>query len=221
MGFSILTKVLVDADLRAALFDAQTLSYCLLISKSYRNKNISIGEDPSILDIQNSYYAALRESYNAWDAEAVDEQMADDVILTLTVKSVVRTRGKKRCKRAKKQSARVLREAKKMWKAKHYGDDKDIISAINLIHLAFRESFLNVRIILTRDLYESIPENLTFKIGDETHLVRSLYSYNKEENRYILKRSIISSPHNMRDFQLAIAPYIFEKIYMHQHIRRK
>lgn len=214
MGFSALSEVLVGADLRGALFEAQTLSYRLLILKCYRNRMLPIGNDPTILDIHNPYYNTLRSNFDAWDSAAVEEQMSDDGVLTQAVRSTILIRGKKRTKRAKKQSSRVLREAKKMWKLRYYGENKDILDAIYLIHKAFRESFLNIRLTLRTELYECIPEFLTIKLNNQIYLVRSLYLLDEGENRYRLRRDIVSSSNNLRDLQLEIVPYIFEKIYM-------
>lgn len=215
MAFEILCNTLAGNDLRQALFDAQSLSYRLTTIKSFRNEPILIGENEP-----NTYYSDLRVIYNEWNSNAVDKQISNDDDLTIAVKAVVRTRGIRRVKKAKKQSSRVMREVNKMWKQGLYGKDRSIYEAIKLLHMAYRETFLNVRTKLRAELYNSIPDDLCITLSTRKEIVRNLYEYDKLTDRYILNKNLVISSRDIRMLQFLIAPYLFECIRSYNYKKR-
>jgi len=207
MAFEILRDTLAGDDLRQALFDAQSLSYRLTTMKTFRNEPIRINGKGA-----NRYYSDLREIFNEWDSDAVDEQISNNDDLTKAVKSVVRTRGIRRIKKAKKQSSRVMREVNKMWKRGLYGEDRDIYDAIVLLHRAYRETFVTVRTKLRTELYACIPDDLSISLSTRREIVKNLYDFDSSKDAYVLNKNLIPSSRDIRELQLLIAPYVFEAI---------
>ncbi len=210
MAFETLNNTLNGADLRRALFDAQSISYRLISLNKYRNEPINIGENQNK---QNNYYNTLRLIFNDWNTDAVDEQMSYNDDLTNAVKAVVTTRGIRRVKRAKKQSSRVWREVNRMWKQGFYGKDEEIHKAIDLLHKAYRETFINIRTKLRPELYSCIPDTLIISLTNRREIVKNLYIFDDSRKAYILNKDLISSTEDLKKLQFLIAPYVFKAIY--------
>jgi len=210
MAFEKLNNTLNGADLRRALFDAQSISYRLISLKKSRNEPIKIGES---MIIHNNYYNVLRVIFNDWNSDAVDEQMSYNDDLTNAVKSVVTKRNIRRVKRAKKQSSRIWREVNRMWKQGFYGRDEEIHKAIDLLHKAYRETFINVRTKLRPELYACIPDTLVISLPSRKEIVKNLYVFDDSRKAYILNKDIIYSAKDLRELQFLIAPYVFKAIH--------
>lgn len=207
MGFYILTKVLSNYNLTIALFDAQTLSYRKILVHAYRNTRI-----PKI-NVNNNYYTSLETSFNNWDAAAIEFEFSNNTDLAKAVNCVVKFKGK-RPRQAKKNSTRVMREVNRMWKQGFYNSkDLELKKALVLIHKAFREAFINIRKVLTEDIYNCIPDNLTIDLKGSKQNIKSLYYFDASVGKYRLRSDIKLSPTDLRKMQLTIVPYVFEKIY--------
>lgn len=214
MGFSVLTNALNGMALRGGLFDAQALAYRKITSIQWRDTVLPVGEDEAVYDLDNDFYDALKDKFDDWNSEAVERELRAGSDLAQAVNSVVKIRGKS-IKRAKKQSTRVMREVNKMWKQGYYGEEnKELRHALDDMHRAFRESFVNIRFTLREDAYNCIPKDLsvTLKNGDKLN-VSSLYTFDEAINKYRMQDNVHLSATDLRLLQLTIAPYIFAKIY--------
>lgn len=226
MGYEILSEVLAGDTLTGGLFDAQTISYKKIISKNWRDHILPIGQDKTVFNPNNTYYTALKTKFDSWDTQAIDNlennqnPTSGQTYLVQAVNSVAKMKGRKTIKRAKKQSNRVIREVRKIWKQGLYGDKKeratDLKDALELIHKAFLESFIYMRSSLRKDLFDCIPANLQIKLNSGLEMtVTSLYEYSKDLDKYVIREDIAISKTDMRNLQLLIAPYLFNKIYQH------
>ena len=223
MGYEILSEVLTGVALKNGLFDAQTLSYRKIIPKSWRDYQIPIGQDKTIFDPNNTYFMALKVKFDNWNMTTIDalennqNPTLGQTYLIQAVNSVAKIKGRKTIRRAKKQSNRVIREVRKMWNQGYYGDKKvtDLKKALELIHEAFRESFIYTRPVLRKSLYDCIPTNLEITLTTGVAMpVSSLYKYSEALDKYVISDDVVMSQTDMRKLQLLIAPYLFEKIYL-------
>ena len=214
MSFAILKNTLVGDDLREGLFDAQVLCYKILQKKTDRDLSLIIGDSPNEFRLNNRYYNELKRIFNLWNSQAVEDQMKEDDDLCKAVKTTVRLKALKRIRRVTKQTTRVRREVNKRWKQGLYGKNREIRRAINLIHSAYRETFVNVRKRLIKDAYDCIPDTLTITIQGKKEFIKYLYEYDAACNLYVLKSNIITSTEKLRELQMIIAPYIFNTIFL-------
>ncbi|MCI8796146.1 MAG: hypothetical protein HFG89_04730 [Dorea sp.] len=218
MSFSILSNSLVNKDnstaLRKGLFEAQTLSYRKILSQSWRDELLPDIECLS----KNTYYKVLQTLFDDWDAAAVLSQLTENDDLTKAVNSL-RIKGCKSIRRSKKQSTRVYKEVRKMWKKGYYGcpkeREKEMEDALKNIHKAFRESFIILRLVLRKEVYDCIPSKLKVTLHNgNIYNISSLYIYDKALNKYKLDQEITFTFKDLRYIQLSITPYIFSKIHI-------
>lgn len=218
MSFSILSNSLVNQDnstaLRKGLFDAQTLSYRKILAQSWRDELLPDIECLS----KNTYYKVLKSLFDDWDAAAVLNQLTENDDLTKAVNSL-RIKGYKSIRRAKKQSTRVYKEVRKMWKRGYYGcpkgREKEMEDALKNIHKAFRESFVILRLSLKKEIYDCIPDNLKVTLHNgNIHNISSLYIYDETVNKYKLDPEITFTSRDLRYIQLSMTPYVFPKIHI-------
>lgn len=214
MGYSILTNSLNGLTLRGGLFDAQMLSYLKIMPVKWRDILLPVGEDITVYDPDNTFYSALKEKFDDWSSEDVAKELQSGSDLAKAVNSVVKIK-RKSMKHAKKQSARVMREVNKMWKQGHYGEkNKDLRKALDIIHRAFRESFITIRFALKTDAYRCIPQGLEIMMQNgEKKEISSLYVFDQAADKYRIRDDVRLSATDLRYLQLAISPYIFEKIH--------
>lgn len=213
MGYSILVSTLNGIQLRGGLFDAQVVSYLKMIAVKWQDTPLPVGEDTAVYNPDNTFFSALKEKFDDWASEDIAQELRSGSDLAQAVNSVVKMK-KKSIKHAKKQSTRVMREVNKMWKQGHYGEkDKDLRKALDIFHWAFRESFIMLRYTLKADVYHCIPENLEITLQDgEKKKVCSLFIFDESINKYRRRDDVHLSTTDLRYLQLAIVPYIFEKI---------
>lgn len=218
MGFSILSNSLVNQGnstaLRNGLFEAQTLSYRKILKRFWRDELL-----PNIMCIpQNTYYNVLKSDFDNWDAVSVSNQLAKDDDLTKAV-NCLHIKGHKSIRRSKKQSTRVYKEVRKMWKKGYYGcpkgKEKEMEDALKNIHKAFRESFVILRSSLKKEIYNCIPDNLEITLQNgNIHNISSLYIYDESVKKYKLDQEVKFTARDLRYIQLSITPYIFSKIHI-------
>lgn len=223
MGYSILTDTLSGNELRVGLFDAQTLSYRKIMPRRWRENSLPVEEKDIFYNSDDLYYRALKDSFDSWNTQNVESAFAQNDDLCKAVNSIVKIRGKRSIKKMKKQSTRVLREVRKMWKRGYYVDKRRKMSleterqlkfALEIIHKAFRESFIVIRTALRPDVYSRIPQDLVVILGNgEERTVSSLFAFDEISGRYKLNQKIRFSSIDLRCIQLAIVPYIFSTIH--------
>lgn len=232
MGYSVLKNTLEGIDLRIALFDVQSLSYRIITQRKYRDIPLPIGDNGYAgYNPNNTYYDALKEKFDLWNANAVQDIYEKELDgdgnyvnkeLLKIVQSVIKINGKRRIRRAKKQSTRVIKEVRKMFQRGYYGNkNEELKKALELFHKAFRESFVIIRTTLPPSIYKCIPQDLSITLyNGETYNLSSLYQPDVEVKRYLLRKDIQISFTDLRNIQILIAPHIFEEIHLKPHKSR-
>ena len=161
MGYEGFKKYLRGIDLREALFEAQAFSYKLIMQRRDRNQKITITPPPKNKMYENDILDYVIERFNGFTIAGVDKHIQERKDFYKIAKSILFCTNCHNMKRAKKQSTRVMREVKKMWKDGCY-DEKNTneLAGLECFHKAYRETFLIVRTRLPQKVYNLIPNDL-------------------------------------------------------------
>lgn len=207
-GFGCLANFNTGEALKYSLFDAQVMAYKIIINRYLRDINM-----PIEAEVDEVYYKELLYEFNSLTNIEIDRDQAR-VMIDIVI-DVIGSKGDyNKIRKAKKRTTRIYNEVRKMYKNGYYGEksyqlQKDLLK----LHNAFKEAFINIRRFLRKELYETIPSDLTITMlsGDNMG-ISDIYIWDEVNKYYKLNPEIRFSKTELRKVQLTISSFIFDRI---------
>jgi hypothetical protein len=198
-----------EEEIREGLYYLIVVASKYLLNEQDRKVLLDITKHdfPFVVD---GFYESLREVFNKIDSSRFCN-MANDPDMSFLIMAAKELFGglpeRITIEHRGNSFSRIIEEIMKLYRDdRFHTKDKQLARDLNAYMIVFREMFKIQRSNLSVKQFNQIPEGLKLDIDSKTVLVKELFQYNEENNRYSLVQQL--SNVNARKLQIQIARYM-------------